>query len=349
VAEHHPQRERLALRLGQLVEHWRSQGEYTRIKVLELLFVKGWPNHEVAAFLKVSEQQVANIRFAAVKKVTEQIRHAGLPADVVSSWVDMTGPWTGTVVLTTGARTAVELTEALLGATAPPVLDDEDVADALGELANVVGGNVKQAPNVATLVPKLEEATYLLGMAAGGLTKSNVIGAVGGMKLPVISSTFQAFEAGAKAVNPKVRILTSYVGNFEDQNAAKEATRAMLAQRADFVFHNADQAGKGMFNAAQEASGVLVFGSNRNQNSVAPTVCLASAVIEMPRAFVQLARAVQQQQFKADFIELNLKTGTIAVEWNAALKGKVPPPLMQKINRAEQQIKSGGIKIKRNV
>jgi RNA polymerase sigma-70 factor (ECF subfamily) len=74
--------EAVARSLGQLVEHWRSQGEYTRIKVLELLFVKGWPNHEVAAFLKVSEQQVANIRFAAVKKVTEQIRHAGLPADV---------------------------------------------------------------------------------------------------------------------------------------------------------------------------------------------------------------------------------------------------------------------------
>ncbi len=77
-----------------------------------------------------------------------------MPADVLSSWVDMTGPWTGTVVLTTGTRTAVELTEALLGAAAPPVLDDEDVADALGELANVVGGNVKAAlppPSILSL------------------------------------------------------------------------------------------------------------------------------------------------------------------------------------------------------
>src|SRR3954454_6266576 len=59
----------VARSLEQLFDHWRTQGEYVRIKVLELLFVKGWPNHRVAEFLKVSEQQVANIRFAAVKKI----------------------------------------------------------------------------------------------------------------------------------------------------------------------------------------------------------------------------------------------------------------------------------------
>ncbi len=68
--------------LGSLLESWREEGEFARIKVLELLFVKGWANREVAAFLKISEQQVANIRFAAVKKIGENVREAGLPADV---------------------------------------------------------------------------------------------------------------------------------------------------------------------------------------------------------------------------------------------------------------------------
>lgn len=68
-----------------------------------------------------------------------------LPADVVSSWVDVVGPWTGTVVLTTGRETAAGLTRALLGDHAPDELEDEDVADAFGEIANVVGGNVKAA------------------------------------------------------------------------------------------------------------------------------------------------------------------------------------------------------------
>jgi chemotaxis protein CheX len=68
-----------------------------------------------------------------------------LPANALSSWVDIVGPWTGTVVLSTGRETAAGLTRALLGDHAPAELDDEDVADAFGEIANVVGGNVKAA------------------------------------------------------------------------------------------------------------------------------------------------------------------------------------------------------------
>jgi RNA polymerase sigma-70 factor (ECF subfamily) len=68
--------------LGQIVRGWQERGEYTRLKVLELLWVKGWTNRDVAAHLRISEQQVANYRFAAVKKLSEQIRAAGLPVDV---------------------------------------------------------------------------------------------------------------------------------------------------------------------------------------------------------------------------------------------------------------------------
>jgi RNA polymerase sigma-70 factor (ECF subfamily) len=68
--------------LGQILHGWQEKGDYARLKVLELIWVKGWPNREVAAFLKISEQQVANYRFAAVKKLTEHIRDAGLSVDV---------------------------------------------------------------------------------------------------------------------------------------------------------------------------------------------------------------------------------------------------------------------------
>ena len=66
-----------------------------------------------------------------------------MPSDPVSSWVDIVGPWNGAVVLTCGRQTAGELARCLLAEHAPPVLEDEDIEDALGELANVVGGNVK--------------------------------------------------------------------------------------------------------------------------------------------------------------------------------------------------------------
>jgi RNA polymerase sigma-70 factor (ECF subfamily) len=68
--------------LAAMIQQWRERGDYLRLKVLELLFVRGWANRDVAAFLKISEQQVANYRFAAVKKLTEHVRSAGLPPDV---------------------------------------------------------------------------------------------------------------------------------------------------------------------------------------------------------------------------------------------------------------------------
>ena len=68
--------------LKQMIDQWQAKGEFARIQVLELLFVKGWANKDVAKFLEMSEQQVANYRFAAVKKLSEITRDAGLPGDV---------------------------------------------------------------------------------------------------------------------------------------------------------------------------------------------------------------------------------------------------------------------------
>ncbi len=73
--------EAVARSLGLLLEQWKSSGDFLRVKVLELLFVKGMPNRDVAALLKIGEQQVANIRFAAVRKVHEHVRMSGLPGD----------------------------------------------------------------------------------------------------------------------------------------------------------------------------------------------------------------------------------------------------------------------------
>jgi chemotaxis protein CheX len=65
------------------------------------------------------------------------------PTEAVSAWVDIIGPWNGSVVLTCAPATAAALAESVLMTRPPTVVDDEDVADALGELANVMGGNIK--------------------------------------------------------------------------------------------------------------------------------------------------------------------------------------------------------------
>ena len=68
--------------LGQMIEKWREKGEYLRIKVIELLFVKGVPNRTVAAQLGIDEQKVANYRFATIRKLNDEIKELGLSPDV---------------------------------------------------------------------------------------------------------------------------------------------------------------------------------------------------------------------------------------------------------------------------
>ncbi len=80
--------------LKTLIDNWKAEGECERIKVMELLLVKGWANKDVAAFLKIKEQQVANIRFAAVKKMTDAMRAEGLPADVFPELSSLSEPRT---------------------------------------------------------------------------------------------------------------------------------------------------------------------------------------------------------------------------------------------------------------
>lgn len=68
--------------LSEFVRQLMDKGDFIRLKVLELLFVKGWANRVIALHLGISEQQVANYRFAAVKKITEKIRESGLSPDL---------------------------------------------------------------------------------------------------------------------------------------------------------------------------------------------------------------------------------------------------------------------------
>jgi len=76
------EREAIARGLGQMLRQWHQKGDFVRVQVLELLLVKGWANRDVAKFLEIGEQQVANYRFAALRKLAEHIKDAGLPADV---------------------------------------------------------------------------------------------------------------------------------------------------------------------------------------------------------------------------------------------------------------------------
>jgi basic membrane protein A len=202
------------------------------------------------------------------------------------------------------------------------------------------------APNVSPMVFQLEQATYLLGVIAARESKTGKAGVVGGIKLPSIASTFLAFTAGAQSVNPKFEVKEIYTGNFDDVGAAKLATLSLINAGCDFIFHQANEAGRGVFQACQERK-VRCFGSNKNQNDQAPDVIVASAVLDVPNAFLYMARLVRDHKFKPQVYWLGRNEGIVSLVWNDRLKATVKPSTVAEVSRLESEIRSGQLVVPR--
>lgn len=200
-------------------------------------------------------------------------------------------------------------------------------------------------PNVSPMVFRLEEGTYLAGMLAGGMTRTGTVGFVGGQQLPPVEGTYRGFVGGLNAVRPGSQALQAYIGNFEDVVAAKENALAQIRRGADILIHNADAASFGVFQAARESHGVLAIGTNRDQNSVAPDVIIASATLDVPHALLVMARTVKQNQFHPGVVFLGIKDGVVDLVYNPALLSRIPLPLKIKIAAARDSIVAGTLKV----
>ena len=199
-------------------------------------------------------------------------------------------------------------------------------------------------PNVAPMRFLLEEATYLMGMMSAMLSKTGKAGVIGGIEIPPLKSTFLAFEAGAKSVKPDFQVVVSYIGNWEDLGAAKQAATALIQQNCDILMPNADAASLGAFQAAREKR-VMALGTNKNQNDIAPEVIVASGVIDIPTAFLQVAQEVQNHTFRGRIIRLGMKEGVITLVYNPSWQNRLPTEVLARITAAQQQIVAGTLTV----
>jgi basic membrane lipoprotein Med (substrate-binding protein (PBP1-ABC) superfamily) len=185
------------------------------------------------------------------------------------------------------------------------------------------GGNTVRA-NVAAMSFSFDEPSYLAGIAAGSVSKSGIIGCIGGTELPPVKTAFAAFTAGAKSVNPAVKVFVSYIGNWDDASAGKEQALAQLSRGADVIFQDADAAGLGAFQAVRQAKNAYIIGSNANQNAIAPEVTLGSVVIDVPHAFMVVAREVHGGHFQPRVVLLDMKLDVVRWTPNPSLESKIP-------------------------
>lgn len=197
--------------------------------------------------------------------------------------------------------------------------------------------------NVSPMRFQIEEATYLLGVIAARESKTGKAGLVGGINLPSIDSSFVAFKAGAQSVNPKFEVKQIYTGNFDDVGAAKVATLSLINAGCDFIFHQANEAGRGVFQACTERK-VRCFGSNKNQTEMAPDYVVASAVVDVPAAFVEMAKIVKEKRFKPGEQHFGFNNNIVRLEWNDKLKASLSPQTIAEIDRLTNEIKAGTLK-----
>ena len=195
--------------------------------------------------------------------------------------------------------------------------------------------------NVAGIEFAFADASYLAGLLAGSMTKTNILGAIGGTELPPVKESFAAFEEGARAMNPKIKMLTSYIGNWDDVSAGKEQALAQIGRGADVIFQNADAAGLGVFQAARETKKALVVGSNANQNGVAPEITIGSVVIDLPHAFITVAREVKEGTFKPRVIKLGTSSDVVSLVLNPAMLSHIPIATQRAVDSIRTEMHNG--------
>lgn len=199
--------------------------------------------------------------------------------------------------------------------------------------------------NVRGLIFAEEEAGYLAGVAAATVSKSGVIGSIGGLKIPPVDAFIAGYRQGAKATKKGIKTLNGYSQDFVAQDKCKEVALNQIAAGADVVFQVAGQCGLGVLSAAKE-TGNWGIGVDADQGYIGSHV-LTSAQKKVNEAVFSTVQLVKAGTFKG-------KTDTLFNVQNKGvgygkLSAKAPATLKAKLDAVAKRIAAGQIKIGRTV
>ena len=218
------------------------------------------------------------------------------------------------------------------------------VAKDYPKTAFLMGSSGKpQTPNFSVFDNYIQEPSYLTGMIAGGMTKTNHIGMVGGYAIPEVNRLMHAFMEGAREVNPKVKFTVSFIGSWFDPPKAKEAAFAMIDKGADILYAERF----GVSDAAKERN-KLAIGNVINTQPQYPNTVVASALWNMEPTVAAALAKVKAGQFKnEDYGQYSLmKYKGAELAPLGTFEGKVPADLVAKVKAKEKAILDGKFAVK---
>lgn len=188
----------------------------------------------------------------------------------------------------------------------------EEVAPQFPDKKFGIIDSVVDAPNVASATFKEEEGSFLVGVVAGLKTKTNKIGFIGGMEVPLIIKFEQGFIAGVKAVNPDAEVIVSYTGAFDDPQKGKELANTQFSQGADIIYHASGACGIGVIEAAKE-KGLYAIGVDSDQRHLAPDNVLCSMVKKVDVAVFDITKKVAEGTFESKHYVYGLKENGVGL------------------------------------
>ncbi|MCS6845864.1 MAG: BMP family protein [Caldilineales bacterium] len=214
------------------------------------------------------------------------------------------------------------------------------VAKDYPNIAFVFGsGGGPAEPNFSVFDNWIHEPAYLSGMLAGGITKSNIIGVVGGYPVPEVNRIVNAFIAGAREVNPNVEVKTTFINSWFDPAAAKEAALAQIDAGADVLFAERF----GVIEAAAE-NGLCVFGNMSDQRSLAPDYVVTGPVWSMQPTVDYIINQVKGGTYTSQDLKdfsMVAKGGASLAPINTNVKCGLSQELVERVKAKEEAIKSG--------
>lgn len=209
--------------------------------------------------------------------------------------------------------------------------------------------NTVEAPNVESVTFAEHEGSYLVGVVAGLMTKSNKIGFVGGLDIPVIKRFEAGFKAGVAAVNPDAKVTINYTGAFDKPDLGKAAAATIYNDGADIIFHAAGATGNGVFNEAKDrvkaGKKVWVIGVDKDQSlEFGDDVTLTSMMKRVDQAVIRVSNDVISGKFQGGkTVTLGLKDDAVGLPETSAKN--VPADVLKKVDEYKQKIVKGEIKV----
>ena len=199
-----------------------------------------------------------------------------------------------------------------------------------------------QEPNFAVFDNYIQEPAYLTGMVAGGMTKTNKIGMVGGYPIPEVNRLMHAFMAGARETNPKVEFYVTFIGSWFDPPKAKEAAFAMIEKGADVMYAERF----GVSDAAKER-GKLAIGNVIDTQAQYPDTVVVSALWNMEPTINTALNNVKLGKFKAeDYCQFStMKYKGSEMSPYGTFGAKVGKDLQAKVAAKQKDILDGKFKV----